>query len=410
MMDDPAGPRPRMKPRLHALRPATLLVLASVLASCVSSTPASPGSPGSPGIPSTAAPATTSPGGPAASGESTPGPSTTPTGSLTPSTGAIEALPAGEGVLNAIWIGEDRVVVGGFAGPGFSSTILVFAAGSWSVADVPAAAGQVTGIAEIGDRLIAVGHELPDNRNGFIWESTDGGSWRAVQTIEDAALYAAVAGDGVVVAVGARLDTEMNATASAWSSTDGTTWEAASVDGSRLTAMGSVTTTPEGFAAIGARPLGDPRPFWTAAAPRAWAALDNDLDDQLLPIDTVFWRDQFVLVGASGRSGDQHPFVALSADGRAWARTNLSDVEGYAAAVAVAEGRLVVAGVDEDRLTLWTLGDAEWGAETIEPSGASISALAWDTDLGLLAAGSRDGRLAVWLVDDKAYDDTATTP
>jgi hypothetical protein len=405
MMDDPAGVRPRMKPRLHTLRPTAMIVLASILASCVSSTP---GNPGSPGIPSTAPPATTSPGGGAASSEPTPASSAIPTGSPTPSTDAIETLPTVEGVLNAIWIGEDRVVVGGFAGPAFRSTILVFGSGGWSVADVPAAAGQVTGIAEIGDRLIAVGHELPDDRNGFIWESTDGQSWRTVQTIEDAALYDAVAGDDVVVAVGARLDAEMNATAAAWSSTDGATWEPADVDDSRLAAMGSVSASPDGFAAIGARPLGVPRPFWTAAAPASWAALENDLDDQLLPIDNVFWRDQFVLVGASGRSGDQHPFVALSADGQGWARTDLSDEEGYAAAVAVAEGRLVVAGVDADRLTLWTLGDAEWGAEMIEPSGASISALAWDTDLGLVAAGSRHGQHAVWLVDGKAYDDIAT--
>ena len=277
----------------------------------------------------------------------------------------------------------------------------MYASGSWSVADVPAAAGQVTGIAAIGERLIAVGHGLPDDRSGFIWESTDGRSWRTVRTIEDAALYDAVAGDDVVVAVGARLDAEMNATAATWSSTDGTTWRPAAVDGRRLTAMGSVSTTPEGFAAIGGRPLGDPRPFWTATDPASWVALGNDLDDQLLPIDNVFWRDRFVLVGASGRSGDQHPFVALSADGRAWTRTNLSEEEGYASAVGVADGRLVVAGVDADRLTVWTLGDGEWDAETIEASGASISALAWDTDLGLIAAGSRHGQHAVWLVDIK---------
>jgi hypothetical protein len=326
-------------------------------------------------------------------------PSATPTLSPTPATDAIETLLTAEGVLNAVWIGEDRVVVGGFAGPAFNSTILVFASGSWSVADLPAAAGQVTGIAEIGDRLIAVGHGLPDDRSGFIWESTDGQSWRAVQAIEDAALYDVVGGDGVVVAVGARLDAEMNATAAAWSSTDGTTWEPADVAGSRSTAMASVSTSPAGFAAIGGRPLGDPRPFWTAASPTSWTALQNDLDDQLLPIDNVSWRDQYVLVGASGRSGDQHPLVALSVDGQDWVRTNLSDEEGYASAVAVADGRLVVAGVDTDRLTLWTFGDTEWGAETIEPSGASIAALAWDTDLGLVAVGSRHGQHALWLVD-----------
>ncbi len=385
------GDRLPMKPRLPMRRPAWVIVTATILASCLSS------SPGSTGIPPTAVP----PGGGSVSGEPTPTPSAASTDPPTAPTDAIETLPAVEGVLNAIWIGEDKVVVGGFAGPLFRSTMLVFTSGSWSVADVPAAAGQVTGIAEIGDRLIAVGNGLPDDRSGFIWESMDGQSWREVQTIDDAALYDAVADDDVVVAVGARLDVEMNATAAAWYSTDGATWEPANVDGSRLTAMGSVSTTPDGFAATGDRPLGKPRPFWTAARPTSWVARDNDLDDQLLPIDNVFWRDRFVVVGASGKSGDQHPFVSLSADGETWVRTNLSDEEGYAAAAAVADGRLVVAGVDVDRLTLWTLSGEEWEAESIEPSGASISALAWDTDRGLIAAGSRDGRHAVWLLDSK---------
>ena len=54
-------------------------------------------------------------------------------------------------------------------------------------------------------------------------------------------------------------------------------------------------------------------------------------------------------------------------------------------------------GVDADRLTLWSLRDGAWEAETFEPTGASISALSWDADLGLLGVGSRDGRQAVWL-------------
>ena len=108
-----------------------------------------------------------------------------------------------------------------------------------------------------------------------------------------------------------------------------------------------------------------------------------------------------MLVGASGKSGDQHPFVALSTDGNAWQQTNFSEVdEGYASAAAIANGRLVVAGVDADRLTLWTLRDSTWDADTYDPSGASISALAWDADPGLLGVGSRDGRQAVWLFDN----------
>jgi hypothetical protein len=293
------------------------------------------------------------------------------------------------------------IVVGGFAGPVFTSTILAFDGSSWSAAHVPDAPGQVAGIARLGDRWIAVGNGLPDIRSGFIWSSADGRLWEAVQTIEDAALYDVIAGDGVVVAVGAGLDAEMNATAAAWSSTDGTTWDRATVEGPDKASMGSVASTPDGFIATGDRRLGDARPIWVASTATSWEALDNDLTDQLLPTDIVAWGDQYALVGASGKSGDQHPFVALSTDGRAWKRTNLSNEEGYASAVAVAGERLVVAGVDYDRLTLWSLTDGAWTPGTYEPSGASISALMWDAELGLVAVGARDGNHATWLFGDQ---------
>ena len=193
-----------------------------------------------------------------------------------------------------------------------------------------------------------------------------------------------IVGDGVVVAVGARFDAEMNATATAWSSTDGTTWKQAKVTASAKTAMGSVTTTPQvspPSATVRWESRARSGPHRRATT---WAALENDLGDQLLPIDIVQWGDRLAMVGASGRSGDQHPFVALSADGQEWDRTNLSTAEGYASAVAVADERLVVAGVDADRLTVWSLRDGDWQADTFEQSGASISALAWDDDLGLV--------------------------
>jgi hypothetical protein len=222
-----------------------------------------------------------------------------------------------------------------------------------------------------------------------------------MQTIKDAALYDVIAGNGVVVAVGADLDAEMNATAAAWSSTDGTTWERATVAGPDKASIGSVATTPDGFIATGDRRLGESRPIWLATTATSWEALDNDLTDQLLPSDIVGWGDQYALVGASGKSGDQHPFVALSGDGQTWQRTNLSDEEGYASAVVVANERLVVAGVDYDRLTLWSLNDGAWKPATYEPSGASISALMWDAQLGLVAVGARDGIQATWAFGDQ---------
>lgn len=375
------------------LRPVCMITFAVIMSACAtSSSPIG----GSATTPSTADATPLSSSRPSASGAETPGPSPSPTSSPTSPADALEDVPAAEGALNAILFADGTVVAGGFTGATLKSRILVFHDGSWSVADVPDAPGQVTGIAQLGDRLVAVGNGLPDIRTGFIWDSADGRAWREVQIIENAALYDVIASNRVAVAIGALRDAEMNATAGAWYSTDGATWKQANVAASAKTAMGSATTTQEGFVAIGDRPLGVARPFWTATSATTWAALKNDLGEQLLPIDIVQWGDRLAMVGASGKSGDQHPFVALSADGRRWDQTDLSTDEGYASAVAVANERLVVAGVDADRLTLWTLRDGDWRAESYEQSGASISALTWDDTWGLVAVGSRDGLQAVW--------------
>lgn len=364
-----------------------MVAIAAIVAACATSASPSGGS---------SATSTTGDPNPSASGGQ-PGASPGTRSSPTSPEDAFLDLPASEGVLNGISISDGTIVAGGFAGPVSTSTILAFVGSSWSVAEVPDMPGQVAGIAKIGDRWIAVGNGLPDNRIGFIWESSDGLAWQPQQTIQDAALYDVIAGNGVIVAVGAVLDAEMNATAASWSSTDGAAWERATVAGSEGASMGPVAIAPAGFIATGDRRLGDPRPLWVSATATSWDMLDNDLSDQLLPVDILTRGEQYVLVGASGKSGDQHPFVALSTDGQAWQQTNLSEEEGYASAAAVANERLIVAGVDADRLTLWSLRDDTWEAKTYEPTGASISALTWDTELGLLGVGSRDGRQAVWL-------------
>ena len=99
------------------------------------------------------------------------------------------------------------------------------------------------------------------------WVHLGVGRWACLATAtddQDAALYDVIAGDGVIVAVGASLDAEMNATAAAWSSTDGATWERATVAGSDGASMGPVATTPTGFVATGDRRLGATRPLWVS--------------------------------------------------------------------------------------------------------------------------------------------------
>jgi hypothetical protein len=295
------------------------------------------------------------------------------------------------------------IVAGGLALPSIESVIVVFDGSSWSAADIPGSPGQVTGITRIGNGLVAVGNGLPDLRQGFIWGSDDGRTWHVVEMIENAAIYGLVTGDGVAVAVGARLDAEMNATAAAWFSSEGATWEAARVAAPAGSSMGTVASMPDGFMATGDRPLGMARPVWSATARplgASWASLDNDLSDQLLPGDLVHSSAGMALAGATGRSGDQHPFVAFSADGGRWDLHRLSEAEGYASAVAEVNGSPVVAGVDADRLTLWSRNGDAWVAEIIEATGAGISALAWHDRWGLVAVGTRDGRHSVWVLGD----------
>jgi hypothetical protein len=375
------------------LRIGVVLIAAS-LGACS----APPGSPSGDGIASPSGPsapaATPSPSprlteAPGAS--SNPSPAPTPE----PLEGFV-AIPQTEGTLNAILVRDRTVVVGGFQGPGATPSIQVLSGDTWSAASVPDATGQVTGIVDFGDRLLAVGNTLPETPTGFIWESADGRIWRPVETLEDASLDDIAVGGGIALAIGARLDSEMNATASAWRSTDGTTWRRVAVSGADAAAMRSISATSTGFAAIGHRRLGEARPFWTTPDGQRWGLVENDLDDQLLPIDIVAPPEGYAIVGASGRPGDQHPFVATSSDGARWHRTNLSTAEGYASAAVLAMDRIVVAGVDADRHTHWSEADGSWRTTTYEPSGAAISALWWDPTNGLIGVGSRDGLQATW--------------
>ena len=373
-------------------RSLVIVLLAMTIAGCGT---ASPSAHGSHIVPSPSIDASQAPS-PPASAEPSESPTAAPT---TSPIEAFRAIPRTEGTLNTLAVGTDTIVVGGFSGPTFAASIQVFADGAWTTATVPESAGQVTGIVAFADGLLAVGNALPDSRTGFVWQSADGRDWQPLHTIDDAALYDVGVADGVLVAVGARLDSEMTATASAWTSTDGASWKLAKVTGASSAAMGAITTTADGFAAIGDRRLGQPRPVWTAIAATSWSTRANDLDDQLLPIDIVESPAGLAIVGASGRSGDQHPFVALSPDAERWKQTNFSREEGYAAAVALVDDRLVVAGIDADRLTLWWQQGGEWQAEPHDPMGATINSLTWQADWGLIGVGSKDAAHAVWVFD-----------
>jgi hypothetical protein len=381
-------PRPGTRRTAASMPAAIAAVLAATLIGC--SPAGSPSaSPGSSARSSPAASAEPTPG--AASGSPGAPPSAAPTGD-------IVDLPIAEGTLNDVLLSDGFVVAGGgFFGELPAPAIVYFENGGWTAAEVPGTRGQVMGLAMLGGQWIAVGNELPDARNAFTWTSTDGRTWTHAVSIEDAALYDVVATHDVAVAVGADLDEEMNATAAAWTTSDGQAWAEGAVDGAEGSAMRSVTVWSGGFAASGEGPNGETQPIWTAVDPADWESLTTNLAPPRIVTDIVDWDGGLASVGASDKSGDQHPFVALSADGAAWTETILSpEEEGYASAIAVAGETLVSAGVDADRLTLWTLAGDAWQPQTIEPEGATINSMAWTPDSGLVGVGSNGGNLALW--------------
>jgi hypothetical protein len=361
-------------------------IVATALAGCSSAATPSPAPAGS------ASPAAT-PGGPTQGSPSSP-PSAP---SASAAAGSLDELPIVEGNLNDVLIAEETVLTAGFVGPNFEPAILLFD-GSWSAAQVPGTRGQVMALARLGGRFIAVGNELPDARNGFIWTSPDGKVWTEAASISDAALYDVVATHDVAIAVGAHLDAEMRPTAAAWTSADGQAWAEAAVAGAEGSSMGTATVWSGGFAASGNGPNGQTQPVWTAADPADWEALTTNLAPPRIVADLVDWDGGLAAAGASDKSGDQHPFVALSGDGQAWTETMLSAEEGYLSTLAVAGETLVSAGVDADRLTLWTLTGDAWQPATIEPEGASITGMDWTPDVGLVGVGSKGGNQALWLL------------
>jgi hypothetical protein len=376
--------------RAMATRLATLLMMVALIPGCSAVGETASTSPGATSSVATESPAASTP---LPISSSAP-PSTSP--------GGLENVPPAQGTLNAVWIGGGQVIaVGGYQGAAFKPAILVYQGGAWSVAAVPDAGGQVMGVTRLGGRFIAVGNELPDARNGFIWTSQDGRTWKEARRITDAALYDVVATHDIAVAVGASLDAEMTSTAAAWTSSDGTQWGKGTVSGASLSSIRAVTVWPSGFAAAGDAPHDRTRPIWKSVDPAGWTSLKTDLSPPLLVLDIQGWSSGLAVAGATDKSGNQHPFVAVSGDGRTWKRTNLSTAaEGYVSALGLAGETLVSAGVDADRLTLWTLNGARWQPETIEPTGASIGGLAWTPEFGLLGVGAKDGNQALWVVRD----------
>jgi hypothetical protein len=370
---------------------AVLASITILIAGCV------PGAASSPSLPSATASESVAPSATASATLSA-----TPTASATAlAPGKLAAPPDAEGNLNDVIIDDQRVIVaGGYTGATARPAILVFEDDAWTAAQLPEARGQVMALAQLGGRYIAVGNELPDARLGFIWESRDGRTWTRAAPALVGALYDVVATHDVAVAVGARLDEEMNSTATVLTSGDQGGWKEGKVANAAGFSMRAVSIWPQGFAAVGDGPHTVARPLWTAVDPQNWTFVKTNLAKQRLVLDVEGDPSGgLAVVGATDKSGNQHPFVAVSQDGRVWKETvfNARD-EGYASSLTLRLDSLVAAGLDADRLTLWQRTASRWQARSIESGGAAIGAITWSQGLGLIAVGTKNGRHAIWLV------------
>lgn len=389
-------------------RPAAVSAVV-LLAACVASgQPTSPPS----SFPSPAPSSSAGPTGPfVGSVPPTTGPSSSPITSGSPSQPStnpapwvtIDALPDIAGNLASVTIHAGGLLVGGRVGeaPG----ILSFDGSDWSAADVPSTGGQVTGIAGRDDGgFVAVGYDFDvDGSNGFIWASDDGATWRSVLAIAGGAAYSVAVDGRTIVVAGDAINPEASTpTAAVWTSTDMATWRRATIDLAGRASIRAVSSRPDGFAAVGVRLPGttrDSAPLWLAPEPRTWVSTASDLGPKLATTDLERAGDQLVVGGGTNRPGEQKPFVATSRDGRDWTLYQLSDDEGYVSALTIADGSIVAGGVSADRLLLWHDPDGDRQVIELEATGAAVDDLAWDPALGLVAVGARDGRIALWQVD-----------
>jgi hypothetical protein len=316
----------------------------------------------------------------------------------------IGDLPDADGSLTAIDIHAGTIIVAGQSDG--APVVLRSKDGRWSPATTPRVDGQLSGLARLDDgRVIAIGFDLDvDGSTGYIWVSQDDGvTWSPVLEIDGGAAYDVIVGGGTIVVAGDAGNPETaNPKAAIWTSSDAATWRRARLDLADSASLRASTAWSGGFAAVGARLPGttrDSAPLWLASTPSDWAATVSDLSPKLATTQVWSIGDRLAVGGGTNRPGEQYPFVATSADGRDWTHYQLSDAEGYVSAMTDARGTLVAAGVSADRLLVWPDSVAATGTIELEASGASVADISWDAALGLVAVGSRDGRIALWQVE-----------
>ena len=212
---------------------------------------------------------------------------------------------------------------------------------------------ELTNIATLRDGFLAIGAPWGGSPPLFqspgrpsLWRSSDGLSWRRLPDSPaftepksgwfDSIASGAQGGSSLLVAVGAANNGDLSAfDAAAWTSTDGISWRRATVDRAADAAMNDVTTTPEGFVAVGinGHPSGGTQMIGSQGA-AAWTSRDGSHWSRV-PTVPAFAGAEMTRVVAVGStliavgvdiptgSGTADPPIWSSTDGLQWARASV---------------------------------------------------------------------------------------
>ena len=204
---------------------------------------------------------------------------------------AAWAPAEGTAAIGAASDGARTVVVGSGQG---AAAAWVGEDGTWTAADPAGLAGSpgataMTGVVAHHGGFVGVGYrDDPANAaaSAAVWRSTDGLTWRAdaaSSAFAGGRMWGVAARGDTLVAVGTDGDPTYGP-AAAWVSTDGT-WRRAQVTGADGV-MRAVTSTADGFVAVGYVTNDDGARVWRSTDGTAWSPVDDQasLDNHSSPI------------------------------------------------------------------------------------------------------------------------------
>jgi hypothetical protein len=305
-----------MRSRSRRMSSGLTVLVAVLLAACVTTTPG-------PQVPASQPPAA-SPTGSSIAAAATPAPTATP----------VPSEPAGWQLLPI------------------------------SALDGPASLNAVT---TFHGALVAVGSTVEDTPRGAIWCSADGLTWRScpgTPSLEGLSLASLAVGEPGLVVAGAS-----DAAAVSITSADGVSWTRNDLPDASHRAVNGLAWHDGRFVAIGIDYDTEASPtfVWTSTDGRSWTRAANlEGPGQAIAYGLVAVPDGFV----AGGSFRGHAVIWTSRDGQAWTRSSLpGSPEGQPGRLQLVAGHLFLP-MGQD---LWTSNDARlWGRMTVPGFGNGV--------------------------------------